>query len=265
MIIDVHAHAFPDSLAPKAMSSLTNASGDYRPFGDGTVASLLSGMDAAGIDRAFIANIATRPAQVGSILEWSLEARSDRVLPLASAHPESPAFAEEIARFREAGFSGVKLHPQYQNFNLDDARVLPFFRELEKSGMFVLLHAGFDIAYPGADNAAPTRMRALLDRVPDLEVIAAHLGGWNDWEAVERDLAGAKCLFDTSFIAHVEPRLRDRIIDRHGADRIVFGSDFPWQPLAPQLDLVRSLPLPAADIEKILGGNAAALLRRHGD
>ncbi len=264
MIIDVHGHAYSDAFAPRAMGFLSGVSGDYRPFGDGTVGSLLDRMDGAGVDRAFVANIATKPSQAASILEWSLGIRNERIVPLASVHPESPSFAEEIARFREAGFPGIKLHPMYQDFSLDDARVVPFFREIERNGMFALIHAGTDIAYPGADNAAPARMRKLLDRVPGLEVIAAHFGGWQDWEAVERDLAGADCLFDTSFIRQVEPALRDRILRRHGPERIAFGSDFPWQDMKPQLEAVRGLPLGEAEIGAILSGNAAALLARHG-
>ncbi len=263
MIIDVHTHIFPDELAARAMGSLVNTSGDYKPFGDGTLANLLAMMDRSGIEQAWVANIATKPSQSAPILEWSKSIRSERIIPLCSVHPESPNRAEELARFREAGFAGIKLHPMYQEFNLDDPDIITFFREIAQSGMFVLTHAGADIAYPGADNASPRRLSRLLERVDGLDLIAAHLGGWEVWDEVLADLAGANCWFDISFLPHIEPSVRDRIIHKQGAGRLLFGSDFPWQDPVCLVSALNDIGLAESDLSAILSGNARDLLARH--
>ncbi|MDA3900913.1 MAG: amidohydrolase family protein [Spirochaetes bacterium] len=263
MIIDVHAHIFPDKIASKAIGSLAANSGEYKPFGDGTLENLLVNMDRAGVDTAFVANIATKPQQFKPIIDWSVSIRSERIFPLGLVHPESPDFATEISSLVENGFCGVKLHPLYQDFYVDDKQIVPFFKELEQSGMFVLLHAGNDIAYPDADNASPVRIARLLDRVPSLDVIAAHMGGWEVWEQVSDDLAGANCWFDTSFITHIDKDLVCKIIEKQGTDRIVYGSDFPWQDQKDQIDYIRSI-FSADDTQKILSGNILMLLKKHG-
>ncbi len=264
MIIDVHTHIFPDSLARRALASLTETSGDYLPHTDSTLAGLLESMDRAGIDMAWIASIATKSAQAAAILEWSLSIRSPRIIPLGSVHPLSPGFEREIENFRSAGFRGIKLHPLYQNFFVDDAALEPFFAALERSGMFVLLHGGYDISFPGDDKASPRRIVTLLERFPDMILIAAHFGGWRVWDDVAAMLAGTPCYFDTSFMSEVPPRLRDSIIERHGTDRLLFATDSPWQEQDAQIRFLKSLSLNKAEEEKIFFRNALALMEGTG-
>ncbi len=263
MIIDVHTHIFPDSLAERALSALLENAGDYDAYTDATLAGLLASMDASGVDRAWVANIATKPSQASSILAWSLTVKSPRILPLASVHPRSENFEAEIARFREAGFCGMKLHPMYQDFVVDDPALSPFFRAVEESGMFLLLHAGYDISFGADDNAAPRRIRALMERHPGLTVIAAHLGGWNAWEEVSRFLAGSPCYLDTSFVHEVPPALRDRIIALHGTDRLLFATDSPWLRQNEQVAEVRGLGFGQDELERVFSTNALSILERH--
>ena len=264
MIIDVHAHIFPDKIAARAIESLAAKSGDYKPFGDGTLDNLLANMNEAAIDLAFAANIATSPKQFKSIVDWSISIRSDKIFPLGSVHPESNDFEGEISCLLDNGFTGIKLHPLYQEFYVDDKKVLPFFKALEQSGMFVLMHAGNDIAFPGDDHASPARMARLIERVPSLDIIAAHMGGWEVRDAVLSDLAGAPCWFDTSFIAHIDRDLICRIVEKHGMYKIVFGSDFPWQRQKSQIDFIRAMFEKSEDCDKILSGNILDLLNKHG-
>ena len=51
-----------------------------------------------------------------------------------------------------------------------------------------------------------------------------------------------------------------KIIKKHGAEKILFGSDFPWHLPSQEIDLINSLELSASDKELILGGNAERLL-----
>ena len=260
MIIDVHVHAFPDFLAPKAMETLSRNSGEYQPHTDGTLTALLHSMDRAGVHRAFVANIATRPEQARPILDWCGRIASERILPLASVHPASGLWEEELEAVAAAGVPGIKLHPQYQGFVLDDPALRPFFEKAARTGLFVLVHAGFDVAFPGDERAAPERVRALKDGVPDLILIAAHLGGWRAWDRVVQCLAGHEVYLDTSFLQEVDIRIRERILERHDRRKLLFGSDSPWLSQEASLEAVRSLPLEEAGLQAILGDNAEGLL-----
>lgn len=259
MIFDVHTHAFPDFLAGKAMAALSEPLGDWKPTRDGTLASLTASMDAAGVHRAFLANIATRPEQAKTILRWSLQIRNDRILPLGSIHPGSTNWEQELEAFAQAGFPGLKLHPQYQGFVLDAAELMPIYRRAAQLGLFVLFHAGFDIAFPGNDHASPKRLARVRTEVDDLVMIAAHLGGWQAWDEVEEHLVGREIYLDTSYVHQLPPKQLERIFNRHSQDRIVFGSDTPWLSQKDCVARVRNLPITQTAVSKILGGNALSL------
>jgi len=157
MIIDVHTHAFPDFLAKKALEALSSRSGDYRPVLNGTARALTQSMNDAGITASFLANIATRPEQVRPIIEWSKQIASDRIIPLGSFHPASPTWESDLDAIVEAGFPGVKFHPLYQGFLVDDELLIPVFEKLAEKNLFALFHAGYDIAFPGDDSASPAQ------------------------------------------------------------------------------------------------------------
>jgi predicted TIM-barrel fold metal-dependent hydrolase len=259
MIVDVHTHAFPDFLAPKAMEILSAPLGEWKPVRDGTLSSLLASMAEAGVHRAFVANIATRPEQGPSILGWSREIASDRIVPLGSVHPLSPNWAQELEAIAEAGLPGIKFHAQFQDFIIDADEMLPLYDKAAKLGLFVLFHAGFDIAFPGDERSAPRRLAQVRRRVKDLVMVAAHVGGWQAWDEVIDHLAGTDVYLDTSYIDQLAPEQLERILTRHSSDRILFASDSPWVSQKSCIKLVRSLPLHPSDVERILGQNALNL------
>ena len=123
-IIDFHTHAFPDDIARRAISKLEENS-NVPAETDGTVAGLIRLMDKCGIEKSLIMSIATKAKQFTPILDWSVGIRTDRIIPFASVYPDSPTIAEEVAAIKAAGIKGIKLHPMYQNFNVDDRRVFP--------------------------------------------------------------------------------------------------------------------------------------------
>lgn len=259
-ITDFHSHAFPDALARKALCALSERSGEYRPHTEGTIASLLGSMDDAGVSRSVVASIATKPAQFAPILEWSLSVKSSRIVPLASVHPLSGNFEAEIDAAADAGFPGIKLHPLYQSFVVDDKKVYPLYDKIRSRGMFILFHAGYDIAYPGDESASARRIARMIKDFPDLAVIASHLGGWKDWENVDECLAGKNIYLETSFISMIEPSLRNRILGRHPREMILFGSDSPWLKPSDEIRAVESLGLSDSDLEKIFSLNAKKLI-----
>ncbi len=258
-ILDLHTHAFPDFLAPKAMEVLTRPMGDWLPARDGTLASLLASMDAAGVARCCVANIATKPEQSTAILSWSQQIASERLIPLGSVHPFSPRWGEELEAIAAAGLPGIKLHPLFQGFVVDDDAVMPLYAKAAQLGLFVLFHAGLDISYPGERGASPARLARVRSQVPGLVMIAAHFGGWQVWDEVIEHLAGKDIYLDTSYIHQVPGPQLETILRRHGTHRILFGSDSPWLSQVECLRHLRGMPLSAESLQGILGGNALGL------
>ncbi len=259
MIIDTHTHIFPDTLAPRAISSLSEHSGDYKPHTKGTLASLLASMDEAGIHTSWIANIATKPTQTASIISWSKVIAGERIFPLASVYPYSETWKKDLSDLYDAGIRAIKLHPLYQNFYVDAEDLHDFFSMLEKKDIMVVLHAGYDVGFGKKDNAHPARIKTLLERHPSLTLVAAHLGGWNAWTDVLRYLAGSSCYFDTSFSHETDKTLFESIIEKHGIDRLVFGSDSPWLSQKQQVLFIKSLKMTETDEQKIFFKNALHL------
>jgi predicted TIM-barrel fold metal-dependent hydrolase len=259
-VIDFHAHAFPDFLAERAVSHL-EAMGDTGAFLDGTIDALIASMDRAAISRSVICSIATEPRQFESILKWSREISSSRVTPFPSIHPRSPDAVGEIERVAEEGFSGIKLHPEYQDFHIDEPAMADLYGALEREGLIVLFHAGFDIGFPDSDRSSPARIDQVRGSFPGLSIVASHLGGFRQWEEAGRHLVGKDVYFDTSYtIGHIDPGLIMDILRSHPPGRLLFGSDSPWTDQGETLAAIRALDLGDELEERILSSNARGLL-----
>ena len=260
-VIDFHTHAFPDDLAQKAITALEEHSGDYQARHNGTVRGLLASMDRAGIEKAVVVSIATKPSQVPRITDWSISIASGRIIPFASIHPLYRDFERELNRIAAAGLKGIKLHPMYQEFTVDDPALFPLYRAIAERGLIVLFHAGNDIAFPVTGQASPRRFRRLLEEIPDFQPVVSHLGGWTDWEEVEEELLGKPVYLETSFgICEAEPEQFRRILDSHPPDYFLFGTDSPWLDQAKELAAWKALPIPEERKEKIFHLNAERLL-----
>jgi predicted TIM-barrel fold metal-dependent hydrolase len=261
-IVDFHAHVFPDALAARAISHLERGGG-VKAFHDGRVSSLLASMDSAGIETSVVCSIATKPEQFEPILKWSGEIASPRIVPLPSIHPMARDPVGQARQIVEAGFRGIKLHPYYQDFDLDDDKLFPLYRALDELGLLVVCHTGFDFAFVRERKADPVRILRVMDRVPDLKFVATHMGAWDDWDEVERHLIGKPITMDISLSIELLGRERARaMLLAHPADRILFGTDSPWTSQAETLRLARALELGEERESGLLWKNAQKLLGR---
>jgi len=259
-IIDFHAHIFPDAIAERAVPQLA-AGGNIVAVLDGKAASLVTSMDVAGIDASVIASIATRPEQFDSILAWSRSIASERLIPFASIHPDDPALGAHVQAVADAGFRGIKLHPYFQGFAIDEPRLEPLYEAVLRAGLVLLMHCGFDIGFPRVRRCDPARVRAVVDAWPGLRLVAAHMGGWMEWDETERWLLGRPVVLDLAAIFDYldDGRIR-RLLLAHPQEYLVFGSDSPWFDQSQSLDRLRQLHLPAGLEQAILYDNAARLL-----
>lgn len=262
MIIDIHAHVFPDGIAEKAVNKLTY--GNTIPiFGDGTCKGLLMAMDEAGIDISVLMPIATKPSQVKSINDWAISTNSsnDRLISFGTLYPFESDWSSEISRLVDNGVKGVKLHPDYQRFFVDDERMYEGYSKLDESGLIVMLHAGIDIGLPDPVHCPPDKLAKVRMDFPNIKIIAAHMGGYRNWNEAYEHLVGKDIYFDTSYsFDDMGADYMASMIKNHGADKVLFGTDSPWTVTSNEVKNIESLPLSKSDINKILSGNVIKLL-----
>ncbi len=268
MIIDFHTHAFPEKIAARTIETLianTARISDYPMTNhtDGTARGLLEVERAAGVDLSVVLPIVTNPKQTETINRVAKEINEAAcgLYSFGSLHPSDPAATAWVDRLAEDGFKGIKLHPEFQNIYADSDEAMKIYRRAAKYGMTVVLHAGRDIGFPPPVKTAPDMLLRILERLPDLKLVAAHLGGWMMWDEVAEKLVGTPIYFDTAFISDfIDKGVARDIISAHGADKVLFGSDAPWEDPARALSFLRSLDIDPEDLKKICGTNAAGLL-----
>ena len=266
MIIDLHTHAFPEKIAARTLEALianTARISDYpmKNYTDGTASGLLEVERRAGVDLAVVLPIVTNPKQSETINRVAKETNDANcgLYSFGSLHPADPDALSWVDRLAEDGLKGIKLHPEFQNIYADSDEMTAVCRRAAQYGMTVVLHAGRDIGYLPPVKTEPDMLLRLIDRVPDLKLVAAHLGGWMMWEEVAEKLVGTSIYFDTAFIADfIDKAAASDIISAHGADKV--GSDAPWEDPAKTLKFLRSLSIDPEDLKKICGQNAAGLL-----
>ena len=261
MIIDFHAHCFPDRIVERAMASLIKNSGIIDPFIDGSVTDLRRYMKEYKIDKSVILNIATNVKQQQSVNNFAIEFNSDDVIMFGSVHPDAPDAVEELHRIKESGIKGIKLHPDYQNFFVDDEHVFPVYETASKLGLVTVFHSGQDCGLFEPVHCPPEKLSKALPVFNGAAVVAAHFGGYLQWYDVEQYLVGKDIYFDTSFCSARMPKGQaQRIIQNHGADKILLGSDLPWSGTKNEMDFVKCFELSESDEKAIFGENAAKLL-----
>jgi len=258
-VIDAHTHAFPDKLALSAVPKLEAGAKwfECRATYDGTVGGLLASMDRAGIRRAIVCSIATKPEQVSKVTDWSVAIASDRIIPFASIHPDFPEPEAEAERIARAGLKGLKFHPYYMECPADDPRTERIARAAAKANLAMLFHSGYDLAFDKDDQANPERLRRLHEAVPELRMAAAHLGAWERWPEARRHLLGLPIYLETSFtLGRCPPDLVMEILSTHPPEYLMFGTDAPWTDQRAELEKFLALPIPENLKRRILWDNA---------
>ncbi|MCL2014286.1 MAG: amidohydrolase family protein [Oscillospiraceae bacterium] len=263
MVVDFHTHIFPDELAPKAIEVLCGEIDNlYPPVSDGTKSGLLKNMDEWAIDISVVLPVVTKQTQTKRANEWSASVRSERLIPFGGIYPHTDDYKSDIDFAAELGLKGLKFHAEYQNFILDDKHMLKIYDYALSKGLILLHHGGFDPAFKPPFKSTPAKFLNVAKAMRGGVIIASHLGGHDQWDDVEQILAGSGIYLDTSM--GFEYFSRDqflRIVKKHGADKILFGSDAPWSNACTEIEHLKSMPLAQEDIEAILSGNAKRILK----
>lgn len=284
MIIDFHTHTFPEKIAAKALGKLAGL-GDTTPFTNGMLPGLQSSMKDNGVDLAVLMPVATAPKQhetinrvaIGTNEKW----QETGIMSFGGIHPENDNYKEIINNLANHGIKGIKLHPVFQNIDIDDEKFLRIISYACEKGLYVMTHAGYDISYPGITHASVKKIKHMLDQVAPDKMILAHMGGWSEWDEVEELLTEYPIWMDTATclttIVHREKDLSKRkfspeeeqlengrflrIVHKLGAERFLMGSDSPWTPQGESIAVIRDNDgLTDKEKEMILGENAKSIL-----
>ncbi len=257
-VIDAHCHIYPEKIVDRAVAG-TDAFYSTKAACRGVASELLEIGDRVGIDRFVIQSVATTPHQVERIntfIAAEVAKAPDRFTGLGSAHPDCEDQKAVIEQIKGLGLHGIKIHPDIQGFAIDDPRMMHVYELCEAEGLVVLMHTG-DYRY---DFSNPNRLLPVLKAFPRLTVIGAHFGGWSLWDDASAVLADIPNLWvdcsSTFPFAGNDLALGERLIKRYGADRVLFGSDFPmWSPEA-ELATFMKLELSNEERRMILAENA---------
>ncbi|MDR2185924.1 MAG: amidohydrolase family protein [Treponema sp.] len=257
MVIDFHAHIYPEKIAAKAAASI---SGFYAiPVSKaGTVECLLECGRRDGIGRFVVFSAAAVPGQVQSINNYIAETAAvhGEFTGFGTLHRDMQNPGAEIRRITDLGLKGIKLHPDMQRFNIDDEKMMDIYALLE-GRLPVIFHTG-DYRYPYSH---PARLARVLDQFPRLVAVAAHFGGWSLFDLALEYLRDRFCYFDvSSSIPFLGASRAEELIHIYGAERFLFGSDYPmWDPGSCLREFM-GLNLSDGEQELILWKNAMRLL-----
>lgn len=265
MVIDFHTHVFHDKIAEWVIESLVKSSKDEcKPCSDGTVSGLLKNMDEFGVDISVVQPIVTKVKNTEVQNYWAKEITSHRIISFGSFHPETDDYKRDIDLICNLGLPGIKLHPEFQQFYIDDPKMMKAYDYALSKGLILLFHAGYDPSYPPPVHSTPQQFAKISKEMQGGIIIAAHLGGQRQWDDVEKYLVGTDVYFDTSMGMDYYPHEQFlRIVKNHGADKILFGSDSPWNKAGDEVDTLNSLPLAQEEKDLILYKNAMRILNGH--
>ena len=257
-VIDAHCHIYPEKIVDRAVAG-TDAFYSTTAACRGVAEELIAIGDSVGIDRFVVQSVATTPRQVESINRFiaaEVEKAPERFTGLGSAHPDTVDQTAMVEELLQLNLHGIKIHPDIQGFPIDDARMMPLYALCQERNLPILMHTG-DHRY---DYSNPNRLIPVLKAFPKLTVIGAHFGGWSVWDEASVALCDMPNLYvdcsSTFPFAGGDLALGERLIARYGAERVMFGSDFPmWSPVS-ELETFLQLRLSDEERQMILSENA---------
>lgn len=266
MIIDFHTHFYPQNIARDTIKNLSLQAG-FKFYGEGTIESLKKYMALDNVSISVNAPVATRAEQVISINRKMIDINKieSSIICLGTMHPlfhRIGNIEEEIEFIAKNGIKGIKMHPEYQNFYPDDGGLKAIYKACIKNDIFILFHAGADAAFD-FDNTkgTPKRFRQVIKSYTDLKIILAHMGGYQMLDLVYRELVGLNVYFDTALCNDIEDNTFAGLIKEHGCDKIIFGTDFPWERASVLKEKIQKIIDSEDSREKIFYLNAKKILK----
>lgn len=264
-IFDMHTHVYPQEIALKAVDAL-NHFYSFVSECNGTLSELIDTAHRADVYGFALLGVATNAHQVEhvnqAILRNADTARREglRAVAFMGMHQDYPDMEAEIARGKQLGAKGVKIHPDIQRVDIDDSRLCRLYAILAEQGLPVCLHMGDDRAE--YRYSSPDKLVRVAKEFPKVRFIASHLGAYKAWQESDQLIGLPNVWYDTSSVLWaLDQRRAVELIRLFGADRIFFGTDYPVTTATHELTRFFSLPLLEEERRAILWNNAAEFLR----
>ncbi len=258
IFVDFHTHIYPDKIARKATSYLSDTFEIGAEWPASSENLLIFGK-AARISNFVVLPVAQKAEMVRKINDFVIGENNqyEEYFCFGSLHAQQTNIIEEIDYIADNGLYGVKIHPDQQGFPMDDERMSDAYQYLSEKGIPILFHCGD----PVSDLSSPIRLRNILHKFPHLRVVAAHFGGWQDFDRAREVLSKEDCFFDmSSSIGYLGLEKTAEFIRCYGEDRIFFGSDFPLWGQDDEITKFMMLDISDTAKEKIAGLNALKFL-----
>lgn len=260
-IIDAHAHIYPEKIAKKATETIGLFYDIPMEMPAGTTDRLLEDGKRAGIARYIVHSCATKPEQVKSINDF-IKAEIDKhseFIGFMTLHQDltEDQMIEEVDRCKKAGFKGVKLHPDFQKFYIDEEKAEKIYRAVGRD-FPILFHTGDD----RYEFSKPHRLVNMAKKYPEVTFVGAHFGGYRCWDDAKLYKGLDNVYFDTcSSLTFIDEIKAKEIIDMFGAQRFFFGTDFPMWDAKGELDRFMKIDLTNEEREMILSKNIKRVLK----
>ena len=263
-IMDFHCHCWVDSFAARVRGYFEQ-SFELTVFDPGTLEGLLERRERLGVTHSVVLPVPTNESQVPRYNEWLKDhLHDDGIIPFMGVYPWMDDPVGEIRRCAELGFKGIKLHAINQRFRMADPRMFPLYQAAIDEGLVILFHTGASIDYPdvGSDwDCSTSEIERFFDKFPYERTVLAHLGGSAGFRADLNPNPEWPGYLDTAFEFghHPDERILE-IIRSFGVDRILFGTDTPWEDTEDFLTRVAHIGLTEDEQRAILYDNGARLL-----
>ena len=259
-IIDVHCHVFPEKIANSAAQNI----GTYYSLevnGDGTMKTMMRLAENVNMHKFVICSAATKAINVehANDFVYNCVKDNDMLVGLGTTHADYNNTEKEFERIVSMDLRGIKLHTDFQGFDIDTPNMDTAYRMCEKYRLPILFHVGD----PKCDHSRADKLYNVLQKFPDLIVIAAHMGGYSTKELAEKYFVGTNVYFDCSeWHNYMTASELTDMIRRHGVEKILFGSDYPLYSAASTAEmLVKETDLTEDELEKIFFENASKLFK----
>ena len=219
-------------------------------------------MSEQGVDRFVALNITVSPKTERHVNDFAISLlQYPNVIPFGSVHPDSENALSELSRLQKAGVKGIKFHNEYQGFFVDDGKGMRIYEECVRLGLIMLFHGGADRGFSPPVKTPPARMRKVAQAFPEGKFVVAHLGGQDMIGDAVEYLSDTNVMIDVSFSSRTAaPDAAEACIRAFGFDRVLFGTDCPWDTPESTLAFLSGMHFTQEEMRRICEKNALRLL-----
>ncbi len=260
-VINSHCHIYPEKIASKAVAGIRDFY-DLDMSLNGKLDDMIRDGSSVGVTHYLVHSVATTPKQVSSINEFiseSVKAYPGMFTGFGTLHPDSEDIQGDFDYLIELGLKGVKLHPDFQQFAMNEERAFRIGEVVSAGDVPMLVHCG-DFRY---NYSNPEQIRPFLEKFPEITFIGAHFAGWSVWEEATEKLSGYENLYVdlSSSLYALSPETALELIHAYGSDRVLWGTDYPMWEASSEMEYFNKIDLTENERRQILYDNAAKLLK----